>query len=146
MFSNAKCLWFVLSVLMSALIVIGFDWFQPSDAQVSCAVVQVQTQDQCDAASAFLAVVNSKGDPVQTTITPVVTADGYALLGWSTENTGGQAILKQTAGVWQVVRGVGGAFGSAANLLQFGVPPQTAQRLWDLWSQANVPPVADPTP
>ncbi len=65
----------------------------------------------------------------------VVVSDGYALLSWSTENIGGQAILKQSAGRWQVVRWVCGAFGSAANLKRFGVPARTAQTLWDLWSR-----------
>ena len=98
-------------------------------SKCSCGVVQVQTQDQCDAANAFLAVANHAGDPVPTTIAYVAAINGYALLDWRTGETGGQAILKQD-GAWKVVRGVGGAFDSAAMLMRFGVPAKTAQALW----------------
>lgn len=126
----SKCFSFVLLAVMSALLVIGFDWLLPSNAQsVSCGVVQVQTQDQCEAANAFLVVANHAGDPVLTTIAYAAAIDGYALLDWRTGETGGQAILKQD-GAWKVVRGVGGAFDSAAMLMRFGVPAKTAQALW----------------
>lgn len=66
--------------------------------------------------------------------------EDYALLGWYTKHTGGQAILRFTpsVGKWLLVESSGGVLDDVDSLVDLGVPRTIAARLVDPTSTATV--------
>ena len=81
-------------------------------------------------ASDFLSQVSENEGPADMVLDTLRIASGYALLGWSDENTGGEALLRFDAatGRWVLIQNTGGAY-DANSLIALGVPRAAAARL-----------------
>lgn len=61
-------------------------------------------------------------------MTRLVVSNSYGLYSWIVGESGGQAVVRETEGRWQIVRGTGGQL-DAGLLQRWGVPEAIAQDL-----------------
>lgn len=67
--------------------------------------------------------------PQRTKVTNVATYEGYALVAWEDENSGGQDVLKFRDGAWRFIGGGGGMPEARSLVTLYGVPSHVAQVL-----------------
>jgi hypothetical protein len=80
--------------------------------------------------------VNDPNSPNGLRVTKVIYSGKYALANWLQGEGGGQAALIKKNEQWTVVSAGGGAMNSQ-NLVEFGFPPDVAQKLIDTINQPS---------
>ena len=129
--SHYKRMTFMLLVLAMLFTTITVEpWIQTT--QVARATSQPMVVSQVNSAKvavqrAVLQYLN-RGVKIKAKLHEVAIADGFALVGWTRGEMGGNTLLKRNGRSWEVITSGGGYLG-LKGLQQFGVPQKTAEKL-----------------
>ena len=130
--SHYKRMTFMLLVLAMLFTTIAIEpWMQTTQvagatsqpiwvAQVNTAKVEIQ--------KAALQYLNRQGVNIKAKLHEVAIADGFALVGWTRGEMGGNTLLKQNGSSWEVITSGGGYLG-LQGLKQSGAPQKTAEKI-----------------
>lgn len=119
----------VLVIMICFLLGLGLTFVVPVVAQQPQPEIQTQMQmDEQLVRQEYERVLVEQGAQ-GISVSNVAVVGDYALLFWFEENGGGQALLTRKAGVWTLVRGVGGAFSAQELVNYFNVPAEIAPQL-----------------
>ncbi|MEX0271435.1 hypothetical protein AB3R30_20060 [Leptolyngbyaceae cyanobacterium UHCC 1019] len=130
--SHYKRMTYMLLVLAMLFTTIAIEpWIH--SGQVAGAISQpvLVTQASSEKAAvqkAVLQYLNCQGVTIKAKLHEVAIADGFALVGWTRGEMGGNTLLKQNGRRWEVITSGGGYLG-LKGLQQSGVPQKTAEKL-----------------
>ena len=136
--SHYKRITFMLLVLAMLFTTIAIDpWLQIT--QVAGATSQPVLMAQANPAKAVvqktaLQYLNHQGSTIKAKLQEVAIADGFALVGWTRGEMGGNTLLKQNGSGWKIITSGGGHLG-LKGLNQFGIPQKTAEKLLNRYDQ-----------
>jgi hypothetical protein len=129
--SHYKRMTFMLLVLAMLFTTIAIEpWIQTT--QVAGATSQPVLVSQANSGQAAVqkAVLQylNRGVKIKAKLHEVAIADGFALVGWTRGEMGGNMLLKRNGRSWEVITSGGGYLG-LQGLKQFSVPQKTAEKL-----------------
>ncbi len=132
--SYYKRITFMLLVLAMLFTTIAIEpWIQMNQVAGATSEPMVMAQANSEKA-AFQTVVlqylNRQGVTIKAKLHEVAIADGFALVGWTRGEMGGNTLLKQNGSRWEVLTSGGGYLG-LKGLTQLGAPQKTAEKLLD---------------
>ncbi len=130
--SHYKRITFMLLVLAMLFTTIAIEpWIQTTQVAGATSQPMVMAQVSSEKAAvqkAVLQYLNRQGVNIKAKLHEVAIADGFALVGWTRGEMGGNTLLKRNGKSWEVITSGGGYLG-LQGLKQSGVPQKTAEKL-----------------
>ena len=123
---------FMLLVLAMLFTTITIDpWIQTTQiagATSQPMIVAQVNSEKVAVQKAVLQYLNRQGVNIKAKLHEVAISDGFAIVGWTRGEMGGNTLLKRNGRSWEVITSGGGYLG-LKGLQQFGVPQKTAEKL-----------------
>lgn len=130
--SYYKHLTFILLVLAMLFTTIAIEpWIhsgQVARATSQSLVMAQASSEKAAVQTVVLQYLNRQGVNIKAKLHEVAISDGFALVGWTRGEMGGNTLLTQNGSRWEVITSGGGYLG-LKGLQQFGMPQKTAEKL-----------------
>jgi hypothetical protein len=129
--SHYKRITFMLLVLAMLFTTIAIEpWIQTTQVAGATSQPMVMAQANSGQAAVQKAALQylNRGVKIKAKLHEVAIADGFALVGWTRGEMGGNTLLKRNGNGWEVLTSGGGYLG-LQGLKQSGVPQKTAEKL-----------------